>query len=307
MLFGKSKKAEADAKAAHHDTIAIPANGWNSDSDNPPGYDDNAPPYQEEVKGNGSSTSRPDSASQSSSFYPTAQLQIQAIGYDYSTAVHGMNFEQISVYCPQTGDLAYTSLRLDKKSNSCALIRGSDASSVPLLAIHYRWGPGRPPKIKIIPRDSTATIEEAINSDEVPCELVEVRSRNMFSRAQIIDTSLGTFEWRYGSREERKAAHDAQSLLIMDKIESVPSAGGLKTSKKSTRVAQLVRNDEFRTPGTNKHMGGNGGRLMMDLSSWTDGKNVTAKDVEAFAVASCICMLKREADRFKNNAVAVVT
>ena len=296
----KSKESKAEAELSQNYLQPRPGpedDGWDVESDNPPPYDDDVPSYESTIG----------SSSQGNAFSPSTQYQIQAVGYDYNSALCGMNFEQITVYNAQSNDLEYTSLRLKQKSNSCALIRGSDASSVPVIATVYRWGPGRCPRIKVLPKDSSATVEDAINSDETPCELVEVRSRNMFSRTQILETSFGTFEWRYGSRHERKAEYGSNSLLIMDKIDNVPSAGGLKTTKKSTRIAQLVRNDEFRTPGTSKHMGGNGGRLMIDAVSCADGKSTTLRDMEEFIIASCICMLKREADRFQNNAVATVT
>lgn len=307
-LFGRSKKDEAEAEAtAQNNSYLKPdssTRGWNSDSDVPPAYEDDAPSYDHVMAGRTAASSS-GSPSYAGQFMPDTQLQIQAIGYDYNAAMYGNTLEQITVCQPDTGHVEYTSVRLKKNSNSCGLVRGSDDSSVPLIATIYRWGPGRSPRMKILQKDSHANVQQAIESDKVPCELIELRSRNMFSRTQIFETSFGTFEWRYGSRDERRATDDANSLLIMEKIETV--SGGLKSSKKARRVAQLVRNDEFRTPGTNKNMGGNGGRLMMDVSSGVDGHSVTTKDFEAFVVAGCICMLKREADRFKDNVVAAVT
>jgi hypothetical protein len=252
------------------------------------------------VDGGGSSSSTLPNA-----FAATGQLQIQAVGYDTNQALTGMKMENISVHNVNSGESEYTSIRLKRTSNSCALVRGSDPNGTPLIATIYRWGPGRPPRMRILPPQTSASVDAAINSDHIECEPVEVRSRSLISRAQKLDTSFGTFEWRYGSRTERKEAYDAASLLIMERTDSVSSVCG-KKGKRGVRVAQLVRNDEFRTPGTNKHMGGNGGRLMMDLSMWTDNKKASAKDVEAFVVASCICMLKREADRFRDNQVSTV-
>jgi hypothetical protein len=209
-------------------------------------------------------------------------------------------------YSADSRELEYTSIRLKRSSNSCALVRGSDSNHTPLIGTIYRWGPGRHPRMRILPPQTSASVEEVINSDHVECELVEVRNSSMISRTQKMVTSFGTFEWRYGSRAERKEAYDAASLLIMERTDLSSSAGG-KMGKHGVRVAQLVRNDEFRTPGTSRYMGGNGGRLMMDLSMWADKKNPCAKDVEAFMVASCICMLKREADRFRDNQIALVT
>jgi hypothetical protein len=159
--------------------------------------------------------------------------------------------------------------------------------------------------MRILPAQTSASVEDAINSDQVECELVEVKTRRIMSRTQKLETSFGTFEWRYGSHSERKNGSDADSLLIMERTDAPAYAVGVR-GKRGVRVAQLVRNDELRTAGTSRYMGGNGGRLMMDLSMWADDKKASAKDVEAFMVASCICMLKREADRFRDNTIAAV-
>lgn len=116
-------------------------------------------------------------------------------------------------------------------------------------------------------------------------------------------TPYGTFEWRYGSRNERKEAYDADSLLILERVDVVVGTGGKGEKERRTRIAQLVRNSHFRTPGTSRSMAGNGGRLMLDLRRWGGEKDLNIRDVEAFVVASCISMLKREMDR---NELAVV-
>ncbi|KAH8658363.1 hypothetical protein BX600DRAFT_469023 [Xylariales sp. PMI_506] len=260
----------------------------NSEFDAPPAYED--------------AVNRHTVTSSTSTFTPTSQLQIQAIGYDTVQALTGTTLEHIPVYRAGSGELEYTSIRLKRSSNSCALVQGSDANRTPLIATIYRWGPGRPPRMRLLPHHTSATVEEAITSDDVECDLVEVRSRSIVSRAQRLETPLGTFEWRYGSRAERKEAHDAASLLILERTD-LPASG---KQGGGIRVAQLVRNDEFRTPGTTRCMGGNGGRLMIDLNLWAGEKQASAKDVEAFVVASCICMLKREADRFRGNQIAIV-
>jgi len=156
----------------------------------------------------------------------------------------------------------------------------------------------------ILPYNAGISVEEALNNENVHGELVEVKSRSLVSRAQVLDTSLGKFEWRNGTGEERTTFH-ADSLLVMERIDPVILTNGEK-SKSGVRVAQFIRNDQFRTPGTKKNSGGNGGRLMMDLRMWDDDENASAHDVEAFVVASCILMLKREADRFIDNHIALV-
>lgn len=126
----------------------------------------------------------------------------------------------------------------------------------------------------------------------------------MISRAQVFDTSLGKFEWRYGSSAEQ-VAYNADNLLVMERIDRVSLPGGGR-SKKGARVAHLIRNDQYRTPGTKKYSGGNGGRLFIDLRMWNEDKHTDPQTVEAFVVSSCILMLKREADRFIDNHLAMV-
>jgi len=84
-------------------------------------------------------------------FAATRQLQIQAVGYDTNQALTGMTLENISVYSVESRELEYLSVRLKRTSNSCALVRGSDMNHAPLIATIYRWGPGRPPRMRILP------------------------------------------------------------------------------------------------------------------------------------------------------------
>jgi hypothetical protein len=246
------------------------------------------------------------------SFAPTTRLQIHATGVTSSSSLCSQDLSPISVFRVDHGTSTsgiestkpeYLSLRLKKNSNSCALVRDSDPSHTPLNATIYRWGPGRHPKIRIFPGHSSASVEEAINSENLECDVYEVESRSILSRSQKIATSFGTFQWRYGGRSEKKETFDANSLLILEKIDGLSSK---ESKKQGIRVAQLIRNDEFRTPGTNKYMAGNGGRLMLDLRAWMGEKEADTVKIEAFMIASCICMLKREVDRMRDNTTAAI-
>lgn len=236
------------------------------------------------------------------------ELQVEAIGYSTNQALCGCKtLENISVYSVDPGapmQEKYISVRPKRNSNSCALVQSSDPSQSALISTIYRWGPGRNPRMRILPRNSKVSVEQALEGDHLSGELIDVQSRSMISRAQVFDTSLGNFEWRYGWKDERKA-FKADSLLICERIDCAALADGTET-KSGTRVAQLIRNDQLRTPGSVRYSGGNGGRLMMDLRMWKREKNDEAGDAEAFFVASCIVMLKREADRFINNNLAAV-
>lgn len=227
----------------------------------------------------------------SSNFLATSNLDVHAIGYDTNQSLTDNTLENISVGRVESGQTEYVSMRQKKYSNSCALVHTSDQDRT-LISTIYRVGPGRHPKMHILPGNARVTVDAALQNKGIPGEEVEAKSRSFTSRAQVFDTTLGKFEWRYGDRGER-AACNADSLLIMERADG-------------TRVAQLIRNAELRTPGTVKYSGGNGGRLMLDLHEWENNDKGGAAGVEAFAVASCILMLKREADRFINNNVAAV-
>lgn len=264
-----------------------------------------SPPEYTEVAASNYASSR---SSSPDGFLATSELQVEAIGYDTNQALSGnRTLENISVYGVESGAPTrekYTSIRLKKNSNSCALVRPCDGGQNALISTIYRWGPGRHPRMRILPRDASVSVEQAIDDDNLRGELVDVKSRSMVSRAQVLDTSLGKFEWRYGSKEEKRACN-ADSLLILERMDRGVLPDGTKT-KSGAKIAQLIRNDQFRTPGTVKYSGGNGGRLVMDLRSWEDEKHAGANGAEAFVVASCILMLKREADRFIDNNLAAV-
>lgn len=247
------------------------------------------PPQYEEA------TPRPSSDSPDR-FVTTSELQIQATGYDMNQALTGNMLENITVERVSSGQNEYTSVRLKRSSNSCALVHASDPNRT-LISTIYRWGPGRRPKMHILPNDAVISVEQALENEKIPGEVVGVKSRTWYSRDQIFDTSLGQFTWSYADRHERHEA-GADSLMVMERIDG--------NSKAGVTVAQFIRNDELRTPGSKKYSGGNGGRLIMDLRMWNDEKTAGA-GIEAFVVASCILMLKREADRFINNNVAAVS
>ncbi|KAE8396912.1 hypothetical protein BDV37DRAFT_289874 [Aspergillus pseudonomiae] len=234
-------------------------------------------------------------------FVSTATLQVRAIGYDVDQALTGRTLENISVFRSGSRDAKYVSIRLKKNSNSCGLVRVSDQAA--LMSTIYRFGPGKQPQMRILNLHYKVSIEDAIKNENVRGESIEVKSHLLISRAQVFDTSLGKFEWRYGTNEQ--AACNAHNLLVMERIDRVSFPGGGQ-SKSGARVAQLICNDQYRTPGTKKYSGRNGGRLFIDLCMCNEDKNTSPQRVEAFVVASCILMLKRGADRFIDNHLALV-
>ena len=70
-----------------------------------------------------------------------------------------------------------------------------------------------------------------------------------------------------------------------------------------TKVAQIVRSDETRTPGTKECYAGNGGRLEMRLSD-EEGRKVVD---EVSVVVTALVMLKKEIDRLRATQIAVMS
>ncbi len=180
------------------------------------------------------------------------------------------------------GDLVYESLRNKRSSGNCALVRaGHGVSEAPVCSTTYRFGPGKSPQMQLHGRLD-------------PNEVYEIQGKGLTTRAQSLRTHLGTFEWRYASRGERKAV-GANSLLLFERVTSVALAGG-KQEERRTILGMFVRNAELRTHGTNGCTAGNGGRLLLNLIEWAATK-VEHEQMEIIAISSCIVMLKKEIDR----------
>lgn len=179
------------------------------------------------------------------------------------------------------GDVVYESLRNKRSSGNCALVRAGVAEA-PVCSTTYRFGPGKSPQLQLHGRLDPGG------------EVYEVQGKGLTTRAQSVRTHLGTFEWRYASRADRKAV-GANSLLLFERVTSVALAGGKKEERR-TILGMLVRNAELRTHGTYGCTAGNGGRLLLNLTEWADAK-VEHEQMEVIAISSCILMLKKEIDR----------
>lgn len=181
------------------------------------------------------------------------------------------------------GDMTYESLRAKRSSGSCSLVRAGagDLSEAPVCSTTYRFGPGKNPQMQLHGRLD-------------PHEQFEVVGRGFTTRAQRIRTHLGTFEWRYAPRADRKAV-GANSLLLLERVTTVAVAGGKQEEHRAV-VGMLVRNAELRTMGSSGCTAGNGGRLLLNLTEWAEEK-IEREQMEIFAISSCIVMLKKEVDR----------
>lgn len=255
-------------------------------------------------------------------FRPTLQLQLDAHGKTQCSAPGQMpRPDPINVYMVSNRDgtalynmqPVYVSLRAKRSSNSCTLVagggfdmlhggQGSSGQHRTLSTTTYRVGPGRPPRIALF--DANDIRLEETNA----WDYFEFSGKSIFNRVQILRSRLGTFEWRYATRDERKALsaelidaaraagsplsekdtnkrNSVNNLMILERVVQVfgstnNSKGGSSSAGKPREVrrpvARLIRSKELRTPGSSKYSAGNGGRLQLDLSEWMAAANEAA-------------------------------
>lgn len=177
-------------------------------SSSPPQYDD----YHLRAQGSSSSSS-----SSRPTFHCTKAFQIEARGHPLLAFPHSPRRTPIPIYNIDlsTGiatDLAYQSIRPTRGSGNSNLIRAGDSENDPICRTTYRFGPGKPPKLELC---GLMAYEEEF----------EVVNKGFTTRAQVFRTHLGTFQWRYAGREERKAA-GADNLMVLDRIVKVALEGG---------------------------------------------------------------------------------
>ncbi|KAI8634131.1 hypothetical protein F5Y19DRAFT_200584 [Xylariaceae sp. FL1651] len=271
-------------------------------------------------------------------FTPTQQLQIQTPGKRGFSLPTSQRPDPTPIFSlTPEGHLdrpLYLSIRPSARSGSCFLVHGDDASEAPLSTTRYRFGPGRPPVIVL----GDPARDPAISPQE-PGEAqgqgqgqqgFEVLGRRLFSRAVRFEVpGLGSFAWRYASSKERASA-GADSLLVCEVLVPAPDtptstssnplpqrqslstklglAGGeAKTREKEAttarRIAQLVRNAAYRSPGSRRASAGNGGRLMLDLRAFDEKSR---ERVQWLVVTTALTMLKREVDRRRGQQAAAI-
>jgi hypothetical protein len=165
-------------------------------------------------------------------------------------------------------------------------------SALALAQTTYCFGPGNNPVVRIDAADDH-------DADEF-----EIVNKGLLTRAvRFQSRRWGRFEWHYADRCERAECH-ANSLLVLEKIEllldPVAAAAGAASRgrverERRVRVAQLVRSEAYRTPGTRASTAGNGGRLQMALEA-EDGRGLLVDEV--VVVVTCLVMLK-EIDRLR--------
>jgi hypothetical protein len=213
-------------------------------------------------------------------FNPTKKLLIDAQGISLLRLPLPPKEMQIYITEPNK-ELVYMSGRLKRSSGNAVL---TDKNGVALVTSEYLWGPGKNPTLRVL-------LGGKHMGEEVVCVKGEWTSRTQHF---FCEGGRDRFVWRYvrevDSATGKKATSlvmevDASSSIEKEKEEEVGHSG-------NRRIAQLIRNEETRTPGTKSSSAGNGGELVVDeevLGSMSIGEEVV--------VASCLMMLKKEIDR----------
>ncbi|KAK4146509.1 uncharacterized protein C8A04DRAFT_34968 [Dichotomopilus funicola] len=202
----------------------------------------------------------------------------------------------------------------------------------------YRFGPNRPPVVRLFAPHTPPLPVETLNqllynknqdvdvngagTGTSACgawDTFTINSLGLLTRSIGFRSRLGYFEWRYAGRKERHAAagagikgvEDLNSVLVLERVVKVARAlNGASSSSKTgkdeevrTVVAQFLRGEGCRTPGSGSSTAGNGGRLVMDLGGLEKGEREMAV---ALVVTTCLVMMKREVDRRRAQQIAIM-
>ncbi|KAK0106853.1 hypothetical protein ONS95_003575 [Cadophora gregata] len=345
-------------------------------------------------------------------FKPTTILQIQSVGKDLVSWPTSTKELCIPIFaCDAEGKTErpkWLSIRPNRGSGSCFLADAEDAERKPIARTKYRFGPGRPPVVRIggdedgdvgefKEEDEDTTIDcgrddrkrasysshvddhgkksdEEVTTNITPIGTASgsttpssrlsisssspvtplpniaptttgaisfpLNSRRLLGRTIAFSSPRhGDFEWRYCSRKEKStflsvpnttssssshhttATSKPDNLLVLEKIFKGVDAKGKEREIERVRVAQLIRSEETRTPGSRGSSAGNGGRLECCLER-VMGEGVGVGDVkgtgvgeeerevlvdEVTVVVTCMVMLKKEIDRLRGAQIAVMS
>lgn len=137
--------------------------------------------------------------------------------------------------------------------------------------------------------------------DDVTADVFEINGKSLLTRTTCLESrKWGKFEWRYAGKSERSLIEPeakVNNLLVLEKV-----VIGESGKEERIKVAQLVRSEGTRTPGTKASYAGNGGSLEMCLRD-EDGRELVD---EVTVAMTCLVMLKKEIDRLRGTQIAVM-
>ncbi|KAK4460311.1 hypothetical protein QBC42DRAFT_272707 [Cladorrhinum samala] len=240
----------------------------------------------------------------SSSFTPTHTLQIQTPGKPWLSLPLPPRPDPIPIFSLSGGPSPpvplYTSIRPSRCSGSCSLFAQSSPSSPQSSASRvssttYHFGPSNPPRVQLFHPSYSSPSEKEYDS-------FPLKSTHLLSRTVRFRTRLGTFQWRYASRAERKLENGGAgdrhpstgcSLILLERVTRISHGNGTTTTTTTTGrserqekeeeevvvvveeevrtvVGKFLRSKEYRSQGSSACSAGNGGRLVLDLSKLQD-------------------------------------
>lgn len=215
-----------------------------------------------------------------SSFYPSRILTINAQGIRAFRLPLPSRQTEIFIYNPD-GTEAYISTR-DKLCSGNATLSHPKRGS--LIRTEYFFGPNRDPVVYLLQPSS-----------DIPEEVIV--AGKWTSRTMRFGMRGGKqFEWEYA--KEKRADGQKVNLIVFRAVEEEK---GKSRETPGHRIAQLVRGEDSRTPGTSRSSAGNGGELQIDEAALQ-----SLELDEAVIVATCLMMLKKEIDRRRMIQLAVI-
>lgn len=223
-------------------------------------------------------------------FHPTSFLQIQSVGKAPISFPTPAKELEIPIFSIETGRPVYLSIRPSRRKGSCRLVGAEDETETTIARTTYFFGPGRSPQVRIGA------------DDDLDADVFNLDSKSLLTRAVVFESrKWGKFEWRYARKNERAAVgENINNILVLEQL-----VGFENGKEERVRVAQLVRSEETRTPGTKAMYAGNGGRLEMCLGG---GEKREKDSIDAVTVVvTCLVMLKKEVDRLRTTQIMIIS
>lgn len=214
-----------------------------------------------------SSTSTLRTLTEKHSFHPTRNLSIDSRGIRPFRLPLPPTQTEIPIYNTADSSVAYISTRDHRWSGDAVL-------SSPKLGDLIRTKYFRDPVLQLL--QSCSDIPEGLKI-----------AGKWTSRSTCFKTPAGVrVEWNYA--KETLVNGKKANLIVLQ----VSDGDSTAKTPSGRMIAQLVRCEETRTPGTSRCTAGNGGELQIDNEAL-----YSLELDESVVVATCLLMLKREIDR----------
>ena len=189
------------------------------------------------------------------------------------------------------GSVAYTSTRARKSKGDCILASIHHGT---LISTNYFWGPSRQPILRYHNHyGHYNSTENGAETFDKPDSIFDIKSKWTSRAITMVHRESGrVFEWSY---EKMKTVDKKKANLLVLRQKSGDTATEVngrddESDGKGKVLAQLIRSDATRTPGSKSCSAGNGGQLVLD-------QEAAAALNEPLIVATCLMMLKKEIDR----------